>query len=259
MKISMSLVILVGAFGCATTKVDHAKMKEISKVALVGFTLDQEKPKEFSITFGSSANKTGLMTGANIKVAEESDHASTIYQALNEHLGTEMGWQMLSTKGIHKNILYRNTLKDQTEGWQNRPPVDPKYAVLRPRRVMEAWSIDRMGSDKKVELMNELGVDALAIAYLDVDLEKGGGLKQIVGAGDYFPKARIRFKLFSKENHGEPVWEEYAGQGDQVEKGTEHVLGFTNANELNNQTVLASKKSFTALTDRYEKSKSVKQ
>jgi hypothetical protein len=110
--------------------------------------------------------------------------------------------------------------------------------------------MERLDLTERDVLMSALKVEAVAVATLTIKLEKGGGLKQLVGAGDYTPRATMRFLVYEKGSP-DPVWADYSATGEPIGESTGHVFGIADVESLNRQGVLAAQASYEKLLARY--------
>ena len=132
-----------------------------------------------------------------------------------------------------------------------RPPIRAKTRMLAASGIVDAQPVEIADITKRRELLKKLGVDAIAVAHVDIKLEKGGGFKQLVGAGDYYPQATSRFALFDGKSD-EPMWRDLNAAGDTVSEGVEHVFGIsTSHSALDNKMAAAAENSFSKLMARF--------
>ncbi|MEZ4749430.1 MAG: hypothetical protein R3B54_02030 [Bdellovibrionota bacterium] len=246
--ITICLVALATLFSaCATLQVDKPAVSAIKKIAIVGFSVEQKEPEGWK--FGSSKKDFPDWGPGLVQAAP---HASSIYANVGKTLAKKFRWQVLDAEGLKKNAAYAKLFEEKMKGWQSRPPTGSGFKAYGAEGVMDPWPIERLSQAERQALAKSLGVQALAVARVKVDLEKGGGLERLVGAGELKPKATTQFTLYAKDG-GEPIWQDLQAVGPAVEKGTQHVLGITSFESLLAQSVEAVNKSITKLLARFDK------
>ncbi|HUP56905.1 MAG TPA: hypothetical protein VM598_05585 [Bdellovibrionota bacterium] len=235
-------------FGCSTLSVNHPATRTIRKVAIVGFGVEQQMPPEFSLaSFGKPAEgKWGKVAGVTYGL----DHAGRMYAGLAATLKKELGWKVLAAQEVARAPEYAAAFKDRTSGLQTRPILPQDYELFGVPGVLDAYSFEKLSHEERQKVISGLGVDAIAIATVSVQLERGGGIKQLVGAGDYFPRAHLRFTVF-RRGEDTPAWQDFRAMGEAVSQGTEHVLGITDGARLNEQVVGAGGDACRKLLERY--------
>ncbi|MCB0406430.1 MAG: hypothetical protein KDD51_16730 [Bdellovibrionales bacterium] len=245
---SILLVALAFVFNaCATLQVDKPAVSAVKKIAIVGFSVEQKEPEGWK--FGSSQNDLPNWGAGLVQAAP---HASSIYANVGKTLAKKFRWQVLGADGLRKNASYSKLFDEKMKGWQSRPPTASGYKAYGADGVMDPWPIERLSPEERKALAKSLGVQALAVARVKVELEKGGGLERLVGAGELKPKATMQFTLYAKDG-GDPIWQDLQAVGPAVEKGTQHVLGITSFESLLSQSVEAVNKSLSKLLARYDK------
>lgn len=174
-----------------------------------------------------------------------------MYASLSERLKQDLKWTVHTPELVSRDFNYEALRQQKTTGWQSRPITGENISSFTAPGIVEAWTIDRMSADERAELAKHLGVDAIVVAQLRVELKKGGGLKQLVGAGDYFPQATLTFKVYEPKGD-DTFWQDTWARGEPVAVGTGHFAGLTNAAALNRQVVVAAESAYRALITRYQ-------
>lgn len=159
-----------------------------------------------------------------------------------------MHWEILDRKKLRQNGFYSNFYNRSTTGFQNRPPVGKNIRSFGAKGIVDSYSIQKMDAAARSTLIKKLGVNAIAAATIRVKLEKAGGLKKLIGAGELKPQAILSFRVYGE--NGESIWQDTWVRGKTVE-GTEHMLGITNIDALNKQVVKAAFSSYKVLVHRY--------
>jgi hypothetical protein len=236
---------------CSSVQVAHEKVSKIKTVAVVGFVVNQETPK--GIEMNSSA-PPGIM---NLKAPDFKDIAQseTIYRDLGKSLTKKLGWKTLEKEALEKNAYYQDFYQRTMKGIQNRPPVNEKIDCYTAKAITDSWPIEIMKFEDRKKLLEKLKVQGLIVASYEVKLENKGGLKKLVGAGDYHPKATLRFQLFDATQE-KPIWADYSAVGKTLEQGTAHVFGgVTDQTGLLNQSVVAANYATEKLIENFREQK----
>jgi len=227
---------------CATLAVDKARLARIHKVAVVGFNVDQEMPPEMELKFGRDAEPH-----AKISTMRESEHANEIYSELARRLKKELKWSVADRKSLANTVAYVAVYNGATQGWQNRPMLAHNVTCFGAGGIADSWPIERMSPEERLALMRALNVDALATARITIHLENAGGLKKLVGAGEFKPQATMSFQVYDRATPGEAVWKDLWAVGETVDQGVSHILGITDVNKVNKLAVTAAERSFDKL------------
>lgn len=247
--IFLPIVFLIQA-GCATMSADKTRLASIHRVALVGFTVKQQVPEGLEWKVGGNAarsNAPAIKGG----IGKESAHATTMYSALQKELKDAMRWTVVDRSRLESNPAYRNLYQQTMKGWQNRPPVGVNMEVYSAPGVVDSFPIQRLDAAERRRLIQDLGVDAIAFAEVTIVLEKAGGLKKLVGAGEFKPRARTYFVVYDRSSD-EPTWKDVAANGKTVAEGVSHVFGIASPDALNEKAVSAAQSSYHKLIDRYK-------
>jgi hypothetical protein len=251
----MAIALMLAGSGCSTVTVNKERIGGIKKVAIIGFELHQKMPPEMKMEFslgGSSNDNSGL--GKSMKAAgfaEDTDHARILYTSLRDNLKRELKWAVEDGANISKHPQYAALYKEKTTGMQSRPMVGEDVKVFKPAGILEAWPIDRLDDQERQALIQKLGVDAIAVASINVELVNTGGVETLVGAGKWQPRSTVKFAVYEKGSL-EPVWKDiFAKSADDAAEGTKHILGQTDQGALNKEVVVATMDAYKRLIQRY--------
>ncbi|MBY0469782.1 hypothetical protein K2X30_01350 [bacterium] len=251
MKYLMAVVSVLFAASCSTIKVERDRVEEIRRVAVVGFDVKQEVPPGLEGLFGSSPKPdTPFAQTKVLGFAEERDHSSRMYSELEKQLQKELKWQIKDRRAVADQAIYKKLFEKNTQGLQNRPIVNENIQIYGTTGILDAWPIQRMSSSERQQLCKDLGVDAIVVADINVAVRNGGGLKKLIGAGDFKPQATLVFSVYTADRN-EPVWQDSAARGEE-EEGTGHMLGITNQKALDQKTVLAAQSAYQKLFARFK-------
>lgn len=237
---------------CATMTVDKGRTAALKRVAIVGFSVEQPVPEGFTLGNLGGRKKTGMggMPDWGSGLGHASPLADLIYQSLEKRLAKDQKWTLLNRNQVSHNGFYQGFHEQKMTGLQSRPPSASGTQRLAADGIVDAYPVEAADASKRRELIRKLGVDAIAVATVYIRVEKGGGLKQLVGAGDYYPSASVRFALFDTKSD-EPVWSDLNAVGETVSEGVEHVFGITNNSALDTKMAAAAESSFAKLIARF--------
>jgi hypothetical protein len=243
--------IAVAAFvtACSTMKAEPEKVKTVKRVAVIGYSLQQEMPPSLMGAFLDTAmHKTDNGMHA-MGAAQESPHANVIYTNLADTLQKRMHWKVIDLATVTANPDYAQIFHDETTGFHNRPPAGKRDVTYGIAGLMDGWQGWRIDQAQKQKLIADLGVDAIAVASVHVTLNAGGGLKKLVGAADLYPQATLEFYVYDGKSE-DPIWHDLWAQGEEATQSTAYVLGVTNTNQLNESVVESTNSAFGKLIQR---------
>lgn len=239
---------------CATMSVDKARLKGIKKVAVVGFTVEQEMPKGVSLFNVGDSDNSAFNRGAP-SIASGAAHSTEMYELLQNKLRNLLKWNIMDRKVLTQNPKYAALFDKKMKGFQNRIVRGPNIKVFGADNVIETFPFQTMSAEEKMQVAKDLNVDAIVVATLNVKLERGGGLKNLVGAGDYRPRATLQFYVYDKTNP-DPVWADWNAVGAELDGGAEHVMGITRQDDLNQKVIQAADYAYERLIEHFKNAKS---
>lgn len=249
----LSVVLGMALSSCSMLSVKKDKVAEVKKVAVVAFSVQHEMPTGATISLGGgSGDGTMSPMMAMPKVVKAADFVDSMYQNFSTHLEKKMSWKVMKQKEVAQNDRYRSVYTAQTSGWQNRPPSPEGTEPFAATGILDEWSFKRLSQRERDELMSQLGVDAIAAVNHIVALERGGGLKKLVGAVEYSPQATLQFQLF-KRGEENPVWSDYKAEGPASDKSIQAILGHASEDKIFVETIVAANKAYDKLSTRYER------
>ncbi len=250
-RIAAMFVIAFSFTGCSTLNVNKTRLSSIKKVAVTGFLVAQEMPKGFNWKLLGMKNDNGTMPAWGPGLPKPSEHSNDMYARLGKALKGDLKWTVIDRNAVASNPAYQQLHARFMKGLQSRPPLTASMEAFGADGVIDPYPIEhRLSGDERRALMKSLGVDAIAVATVRIQLEKAGGLKNLIGAGDYKPKAEIAFAVYDTKGD-EPVWKDLQAVGEVVEEGAEHVFGITDMKTLMKQTIQAAANSYDKLLARY--------
>lgn len=244
----LGLVMCLNLVGCAMTKVNREAIVGIKKVAILGYSQEEEDVPTLTMALAGK-RETGMMaTGSAL--AKESPHATQAYAALAEKLEKTFKWKVLDRNQVVANNDYKKYFERKTTGLQNRPPVSNNYTVYGASGVLDVFPIRILDVQERAAYLKSLGADAIVIARPRVSLERLG-VGAMIGAGKFRPKCELSFALYDGKSE-DPLWEENAAPGELEVEGVPMKLGFADREALQKLTMQAISKSYDSLIARYK-------
>jgi hypothetical protein len=242
--------------GCASMKVEKEQVAQVHKVAIVGFAVDQRMPNTGEGVVKSllaPKRNDGPMKGLHAaEIGKPAEHAQMMYDELAKTLSNGMAWKVVARDELRNNIDYRAIFDERTKQPQARPFLSgPNMEVFVADGIVEDFLIAPMEPAERAELIRKLGVDAIAEATVHIELINGGGLKTLVGAGDFHPKATLSFNVYDA-THKDAIWTDVYADGEPTAEGVEHALGFADVDAVNQQAILATDSAYQKLLARYK-------
>jgi hypothetical protein len=202
----------LSASGCGVLKVrdkNEPQVASIKKAALVSFDVIQAAAAELSFNLGSG--KTEGEAGGSM-IAQSGAHVDQLYKDVAEHLRKDLHWKVVGESEMISNAGYREAYHKTMDGWQNKmpnPKGTQKYLV---KGVFDTDSARILGLEGRDRLMDALGVDALVVTKVEINLTGTA----IMGIGSRYPQSNVSYRVFRKGIEA-PVWFDYL-EGEKSEK-----------------------------------------
>lgn len=250
-SLTFGAIVLAALSSCSTMKVEKSEVESVKKVAIVGFELQEQIPPSLEkVLLGT--DKQGSV-GGGLKVAHctNTNHADVVRKDLADELAKQMGWKVSSGDLVAKASGYEPIYQEYTNGVQIAQPVPDQYECYTSTGTLDPFSIEKLGVDRRRELMRSLGVDAVATATFDIQVENKSFLKQLVAAGDLASQSTMKFKLYTASSEN-PVWFDLNAKGEETKETTSTAVGITDEHSLHQQAVKASHSAIEALIARYK-------
>lgn len=249
-KLSVLLGLSAVLFtGCSGRVLEKDKIKEIKKVAIIGFDFQQQRAVSGSqllgALMGAKAND-----GVEPALRVDSPDAVRAFDEFAQQLKTHFGWQVIPAKEMKANAKYIEIFKSKTEGFQNRPMVNKSFDLLTVAGVLDSFAILTLPKEIQKELQQALRVDSVVFVTLKGNLNNNSFLASMVGKGEFKPFVVTNVQV-TDALRDHKVWVENV-QGPEVAQGEKNTLGMTDAASLGNTYFQASKLSFESL---FEKSR----
>jgi hypothetical protein len=243
-------VALLALTGCATVQVQHERAQAIKTVALVGFTgvtelQDKNAPHNAVGDIMNAVHDTKDVFGGGLDQRRMAQ-AETVYQSLAQHVKAATGWQFTDRKLLANDPAYQALLKDN--------PNTDSLTVTGLQRlpdVLRAEPAERMDAAQRKELLEKLGVDAIAVAKVRYVIgDKSGFSIGGMGHTTIYPKAIVEFTVL--DGGDKPVWRDRWCEGSPTKVGLENIMG-AKQNENETQVLTAAADSaFGKLAERYQ-------
>lgn len=210
------LMIAVMAFAlstaCGMFKVrdkQESEVKAIKKVAIVSFSA--YLPQSAKVGLNLSSGKLGATEGGSL-IPQNSENIDQMYEEFAKSLKANLGWNVYKTKDMIVHPGYTNAFRKTMEGWQNKMGPGEGTTQFLVKGVMDYDGTRILDTNGRDELINDLGVDAIITARVDVMLN---GTK-VLGIGARHPQSRVSFQVHTK-GKSTPVWFDGGVDGDEME------------------------------------------
>lgn len=249
-SIIMATLMASLATSCATIKIEKEKVAAVKKIAIVGYAIQQTMPNsgENILERLASSKSNEMLVFAGLPKAMP--HADNLYGDLARNLQEGLGFKIISRRDLASNPHYRVFLQEKTSGAQPRPLVASKYVeVFTPDGILEPFLLNTLKLDQRQKLIKSLGVDAIAMATIKVDLVSHSFLGV---AGTLNTVSKMEFKMFDGKSE-DPIWHDLNADGKESEQGVKHAFGFANPAAVHNMTVETGLSANKALIARYKK------
>ncbi len=251
---SMGLAsVVLAASGCSSMKLSKDRVAAVRRVAIVGFSLQQRMPNTGAgmLKVMEQGEGPGGVAMFPAEIAKPAPHAGEMYASLEGKLRDRLSWKILAGRDLSGLSSYKQLHAARTKQPQPRPMLSSRnMEVFVPDGIIEPFLLKTMSFEERRKLIQELGVDAIAMATIRVDLSNRGGLKKLVGAGEFHPHATLHFELFDGESE-DPIWMDLNAKSEESAEGIEHGLGFASVEALNKQAVLVASDAIDKLIRRY--------
>ena len=245
LTLSLPLALALIVSGCSTLNVQKDQVAKVKTVAVVGFSIIQDVPvtPTISLAFGSKDNS--MSSGFNGALCENRSHAQLIEKNLTDHLAKDMGWKLVDAVVVQKSPIIDQTLQWQHSNGRPLQMIPSKTKCYTDENIPEAFAFERKSLEERRQVMKDLGVDAVIVAQVRVELENSSILS-IVGGAEYQPRSTLNFAVYNAEQE-DPIWRDTWARGEPEEKGIVAWMGFTNNDKLTAKIVSSSQSAFDKL------------
>lgn len=247
-----TLTLLALLSGCAHTTVEKDKLSSVRKVAIVGFDVQQQKAVGLGDLIGIAA-KVKSENKADVAMGQDSAHLISIYNDLRTQIEKETSWKVLTLEQLANNPIYTALYKEKTDGFQFRPQINNKYELLQAPKVLDTFALRTTKEESLEALEKALGVDALLIVKVNVNIYKGGfiyAMKSLFGQAELEPQASTNLTLMQARTKS-TLWNEASAQGEAVKSNEKTFLGLAEDQVVQRLSVQAAQSSFVTLFKQY--------
>ena len=200
-------MLLVGIFlgtACAPG-VNLAQLKQVKKLAIVGYTATIERPAEqnTNISFLKSRDRT-------------QDNAIFAYEQLGKALEQHIGWDVVPYSELVSNLGYRtiyDAVQSQNVVVRFQTNLGSLSSDFYPKDVMWALNANSLSKEQRTELCDALGVDAIGTALIKV---KPKSTSSFLGNTSTTYAAQVAFRVWKPGNE-EEIWKDLAAMGEESE------------------------------------------
>lgn len=237
LRVFLPLLILPLASGCGLFKVrekNDVEVAKIHKAAVVAFSVLE--PASAAVSLSLSKGRTEAVAGGSM-ITQHSDHIEDMYANMRTELSKNLHWEVLDEAPMITNAGYQTAYDKTMKGWQNKMPPGAGEKQFAVKDVMDFDSGRILGPEGRDALIQALGVDAIVVAHVDVQLSG----TTVMGIGSRYPQSRVSFQVYARGQE-KPVWFDGGVEGD-VSQESVGATGFIDEDLLGR---LAAKSAVTA-------------
>ncbi len=231
MKI-LSLFILALLLGCSsfTKKVDKEALKQVKKVALVGYTVDYKKPLTgknlLAHVLTGSERDDGY--GKIIKSIDENLVSKQTYNDLTKKIEAMTGWQFVPySKVVRSPTISRMYQMKKKTVQTGVPPLRGGNDRLERSRIPQTYYIHQADINDKRKLAKELGVDAIVTARIITHVNQFKVLG--IGFGDLKFQSNVILEVL-EPNRDESILR-ISEMGEEISSVDSKFMGFNSEDE----------------------------
>lgn len=246
--------------GCTTIQVNHAAVGKIRRLAIIGYNTKlrvvdsyQTAPKEIKI--------------GGIKIEFDFDQVrrlippDIIVKEINLFLKNDLKWDVRSVQAVRSDPLYLSThkrLNSRRVRWLASTGIgigfmsDSNSDYL--EGILSSYDARKIPYDERNELISKLGVDAVAIIEVGIELyRRDHWTIGSLGLGSYEPKVRVNFYVYDRSSK-DPIWKDInaTGKGD----ASDQYGGVGDQQKLRDGSFTGLREAMKSLIQRYRKHKS---
>jgi hypothetical protein len=253
----LSVLLLPALTACATLNVQPDRVKSVKTVAVVGYTAAWDVSSNSSNS--GNNNRVGATAGAIKAItrastgeaqAEREERGLVTYDALVEKLREKMSWSVLDREALGQSGPYQ----ERVESTGPHPGgglfnVNNRFMFV--DGVLRHEDVRRMAPDERRALMDALGVDAIAHAFVRFNVEESGFSVGGLGNRKKHPVATVEFYLYDKSSD-EPIWAERFAKGRRAEKMmSQNIAGVTVERETIDAVAEAATYGYEEMIERF--------
>jgi hypothetical protein len=220
---------------------EAGSVASVKKVAVVA--VDVVQPEEFNLFNHTNAGGPGPMGQMNIAIATPSEHVDEYADDFRQELKKKRGWNTIPRSEVANNSVIAKYIKDTTEGLQSTQPIPAHMTKFRAPDLLDVDSANKIGQAARDEIMQSLGVDALAFARYDIQLNG----TSIMGIGNKHPQANMIVTIYQRGME-KPIWRDQA-QGQEMDDSVGKTNITLDFNLMKKLGIESSHKAFGEIAD----------
>lgn len=187
---------------------DDASVTQIKRAAVVAISVYE--PASATMSLSLNSGKASAEAGGSLIPGYDA-HIDEMYQNLGQSFAKNMSWNVMSVKTMLGNKGYQTAFDKTMKGWQNKMPPGKGQRQLLVKDVMDFDSARILGGKGRDELIDALGVDAIIVARISVNLNGSS----VMGVGERHPQTDLSFFIY-KKGEEKPIWFEGQIKGDEA-------------------------------------------
>ncbi len=236
--LAITSIFALGA--CSTgPKVNSEALAKVKTIAIVGFEVVQQQPKDLEFSIGGSSSSDELDRMPMSKNPVTAKHATQIYEVIRKTLKKDMSWQVADVEMLRKNSQYSEVTKEQTSGWRSLPPVGAQFDVFSNAGIMDYWAWEKLSTDKRKQVISDLGVETALVIRARSTLKESFTVKKLYGGGNYHPQVALELKLYAADG-SEVIWSDHHVLGEPTSEKAGHFAGISKREALDKLVIAAS-------------------
>ncbi len=220
---------------CSST-LKKEELGKVKSVAVIGIGVEQQKPVSADDLIGMAMGHE-QDTSPEYSLRNESEHIEKIYNNTVKNIKTNTGWNVLSMEKVRRDPAYRFYFQKKTSGMQNRPPVHHRYTYYQAKGILDDFEVFTTSEEDLNKIKDSLGVDALVVVRLKVNLNNSSMISNLVGKGSISPSSQATVVIF--DNGKNKIFSESI-VGEKIEDSGKHFLGLAEDKKVNELSIKAS-------------------
>lgn len=249
------------ATGCSTLTVQHPQIAAVKSVAIIGYSAELDLAEKndggklggIGATIGAVRAVTDISSGAwDEKRRVQADQT---YDLLSKKLAAGTGWSVSARDALVANAAYKQSY-DTHVGAGAGTGLTARFSNhLFCDGVIWSSYAGRLSSDERKQILDALGVDAIAVATVKFKVGKTSGFAiGSVGSTAKHPEAVIDFTVYDASS-ADPIWRDRWAEGEPTERGLRKTMGVESDANMTEIIVEAADSGYDALLRRFKESK----
>jgi len=241
-----ALALLTSACASVTPKLDAERAKNVRKVAIVAFELQQKK----------ATDNLGLGKLKSLKEGEDGSSKEMVTMAtnvLNQFAGQlqkKTNWNVMPIKDMIANPEYKQTLSAKMSGLHAISTASDKMDSVYPVGVLNVAVFRQLSLEERAKLAKALGVDAVIelsiVNSMDQSMYSFGHL---TGDADFALTARANVLVYGMQSE-DPIWLQYV-TGETTQKSDSLPESLSKREKMSRLGEEASQSAIRKLIDSY--------